>query len=76
MSLLMGGNDNKSISEAMAISASLLAHWLLLAKKNCNRWTIIETSLHKAPCWSIIEHYTWTNLLIVPDDNVMIKNMN
>jgi len=26
MSLLMGGNDNKSISEAMAISASLLAH--------------------------------------------------
>ena len=36
ISHLMSGNDNKSIPEAMAISARLLAHSLVLAKKNCN----------------------------------------
>jgi len=69
---------HEDISQAMTISARLLAHLLVLAKKNCNSRTNIETSIHKAPCWSIIKHYTGTNFLIVivPDNNVMIKNMN
>jgi hypothetical protein len=38
--------------------------------------TIIETSLHNAPCWSITEqNYMGTNSLIGQDNNFMIKNI-